>query len=110
MLGIFKYFARCPLFDVSASVHNTDMITHMTNNAEIVTDEQVGKMEFLLNVLHKVEHLGLNGYIEGRYRLICNNQLGFQGDRPCNADPLALPAGKFMRVFINRLGAQTNLR
>jgi len=51
----------------------------MFHHREIVRDKKVGEMELLLKLLEEINHLGLNGDIEGRDRFIGNNQLWVKG-------------------------------
>ena len=57
----------------------------------------------LLQVLHQVEDLGLDGHVEGRHRLVGHDQLGLEGQGPGQADPLALAAGELVGVAVDRL-------
>jgi hypothetical protein len=63
----------------------------MLNNGEVMGDEQIGQPEFFLDILHQVDDLGLDRDVERRDRFIGNNQAWPNGQRPGDADPLALP-------------------
>ncbi len=64
----------------------------MLYHAQIVGDEDIGQVEVALQVLQEVEHLRLDGNIQGRHRLIADDQLGVQSQGAGNADALALSA------------------
>ncbi len=52
-----------------------------------------------LQVLHDVQHLGLHADIQGRGRLVAHQELRLRGERAGDRDPLALAAGKLVRVL-----------
>ena len=55
---------------------------------------------------HQVQHLGLHGYVQGAHGLVRHDQLGPGDQRAGNRNTLALPAREFVRVFVQRVGAQ----
>ncbi|MNW59658.1 hypothetical protein D3C74_375880 [compost metagenome] len=55
-------------------------------------DEHVGQTILLLQILHQIEHLCLNRYIQRGDRLIADDELWIQRQRAGNADPLPLAA------------------
>ena len=71
-------------------------------------DEQVSQSHLALQVDHQIEHLGLDGNVERRHRLVGDNQLRLQGQRSCNADALALTAGELVRVAVHLRFAQAD--
>ena len=60
--------------------------------------KQVGDPHLILNLLQQVDDLGLDGHIQGRDRLVTDNESGIQGHGPGNGDPLPLAAGKLMGI------------
>ncbi len=78
----------------------------MPHDRQVVRDEQEGDVEFLLQVLHQVDHLCLDGHVECRHRLVGNENLGLKGQRPGDADALALTAREFVRIAVVVLGAE----
>jgi hypothetical protein len=55
-------------------------------------DEQHREAEALLEILEQVEHLRLNRDVQGRDGLVRNDEVRLDGQRPRDADALALPA------------------
>ena len=55
-------------------------------------NEQIGKMKLILQLLQYIDNLGLDGYIQGRYRLIADNKLRLRSQSPGYADSLPLSA------------------
>ena len=54
----------------------------------------------LLQVLQQVDDLRLDRHVERGDRLVGHQQLGAQGERPGDADALALAAGELVRVAV----------
>ena len=61
-------------------------------------DEDVGKLILFLQLIQKLQNLGLNGHVQGRNRLVADNQLGIDGQGPGDADSLPLAAGKLIGI------------
>ena len=72
----------------------------MADDAEVVGDEQVGEVELVLEVLEQVDDLRLDRDVERRHRLVGDDQLRLQGERPGDPDALALAARELVRVAV----------
>ena len=59
-------------------------------------DEQIGQAKVLLQLLNQIQHLALHRNVQGAHRLVAHDELGLQGQRPGDADTLALAAGKLV--------------
>src|SRR5579883_1883293 len=75
-------------------VHHCDPITDVLDDAQIVSDEEVGKLELLLEICQQVERLRLDRNVKRRDRLVADDELWLQGECPGDADPLPLAARK----------------
>lgn len=66
------------------------------------------ELELLFQLHQQVQNLGLDRHVECRYRLIADHQrwLDHQGTGDANA--LALPARKFMRIPVARVAGQAH--
>ena len=62
----------------------------MTDDVQVVCDEDVGESEVALQVLQEVQDLRLHRHVEGRDGLIADDQLGVDGEGARDADALAL--------------------
>jgi hypothetical protein len=62
-----------------------------------VRDEQVGDARLLLDVLQQVQDLGLYRHVEAADRLVADDQLRLERERPGDSDALSLSAGQFVR-------------
>ena len=94
-----EHLPRRRLHDV-AEVHDRDAVRDLTNDREIMGDEQVGDPELLLEVLEQVEDLRLDRHVERGDRLVAHDQLGAQRNGPGDPDPLALAARELVRVAV----------
>ena len=86
--------------------HDRDAIRHVVHHREVVGDEEIGEAELALEVLQEVQYLGLHGDVEGRHRLVADEELGLQGERTRDADALALSAGEAVRIAAEPPGVE----
>ncbi len=86
-----------------AAIEHDDLVGDVGDHAEIVADEQDRHPELGLQVLHQLEDLGLDGDVQGRGRLVGDQDRGTadQGHRDHGA--LAQAAGKLEREEVHRL-------
>ena len=56
-----------------------------------------------------LQHLGLDGHVEGAGRLVGEQHLGAQRQRDGDRDPLKLPAGQLRGVPVEQAGGQQHL-
>ena len=87
-----------------AQVQHADAVGNILDHAQIVRNEQVRAACFLLDVLHQVDHLCLNGYVQGGDALVGDDELGLHDQRSSDAHALALAARKLMRIAGSMLG------
>ncbi len=78
------------------------------DHAQIMRNEKIGQVILVLQVHHQVDDLRLNRNIQRRDRFIADDQVGVQRQCPCDADALALAAGKFVRIGVHQRGTQPN--
>ena len=72
----------------------------MLDNRQIMRNEQVRQPEFLLQVFEQIQNLRLNRNIQRGDRLVADDQLRLERERPGNADALPLPARKLVGVAV----------
>ena len=77
--------------------HDADPVGHLADDAEVVGDQQHRHAEALLQVLQQLQDLGLDGDVEGRGRLVGDQEVRLVGERHGDHDPLALTAGELVR-------------
>ena len=84
--------------DHLAQVHHRDPVADVLDDAHVVGDEQVGQAELPLQLLQEVQDLRLDRDVEGRDRLVADDEVRLEGQRAGDPDPLSLAAGEFVRV------------
>ena len=81
-----------------AQVHDHDPVADVLHHRQVMGDEQHGQAVAALHVLQQVQDLGLDGHVQRRHRLIADQHLGIERQRPGDADALALAAGELVRA------------
>ena len=109
VLGTVEELLRPRLLDELARVHDGDIISGLGNDAHVVGDDDHPHLVLTTEVLEQVEDLRLNGHVEGRGRLVGDQQLRVARD--CDRDHHALPhpAREPVRVVVESLGRPRNL-
>ena len=92
-----ELLARC-LFDDSPEVHHRHIVSEEADQTQVVGDEDVGQPVFVLQIEEQVDDLRLDRDIESARRLVGQQKLWLQRQRPRNADPLALPTAEFAGI------------
>ena len=88
----------------AAEIHDQHAVGHVLHDVEVVADEQVGQAELGFQVAEQVQHLRLDGFVEGGDRLVEDDQARAKCQRAGDVDPLPLPARELMRVAPGKLG------
>ena len=96
-------------FDDLAEIHHGDAVTDVLDDGDVVRDEQIGEAELLLQIAQEVDDLRLHRDVERRHRLVADDEARIERQGAGDADPLALTAGEFVRVAVQRLGPQADL-
>ena len=78
-------------------VHYGDGVAHVLHRRQVVGYKDVGDAPLVLDVFQQVQHLGANGNVQRRYRLVQHDEVGVQRQGAGHADALALPAAEFVR-------------
>ena len=82
----------------SSEIHDADAVADVADDGEVVGDEEVSELELLLEILHEVEDLGLDGNVKCRDGFVCDDELGLGNKGAGDSNSLALSAGEFMGV------------
>ena len=91
-----------------AEIHDPDPVRDVPDDGQVVSDEDVGQSEFVLQLLHQVDHLGLHRHVEGGDGLVTDENLGVERNASGDADALALTTGELVGVAIDVLGVETD--
>lgn len=95
-----KQLLRRRFLHQMAQIHYAHAVGDILHHAHVVGDEQVGQPALLLQILHQVDDLGLNGHIQRGDRLIAHDHLGVQNHRPRQTDALPLTARKLVGIAV----------
>ena len=98
MLGIGKDFSHRARFDDASLLHHADIVGELTNDAEIMGDEEKRHAHALLLLLEQLQYLRLHRHIERGCRLIGNEQFRAVRQSHCNHHALTLAARQLMRI------------
>jgi hypothetical protein len=97
MLRIAKQGLGGGCLDNLTQIHHCDAMTDVTNHVQIVRNKDDTDAEPLTETFEQIYDLSLDGYIEGRNRLVGDQNLWFERQGARDADPLPLSAAKRMR-------------
>ena len=82
----------------------------MAHHGQIVRDEQVRELELALQVFEQIDDLRLDRNVERRYRFIAHDEGRLHRQRTRYSDALALAAGELVRIALDHVVEQTDLR
>ena len=108
VLGVAVKRVAVGEFDDAAQVHDGDAVAEVFDDGEVVGDEKVGEAEFVLEVLEKVEDLGLDADVEGGDGFVADDEFGIETQGAGNTDALALAAGKLVGVTVGVVALQAD--
>src|SRR5579884_768757 len=94
--------------DDAPQVHHCHAVADVAYDAEIVGDEEIRELEFLLQLFHEVEDLRLDGHVERRHRFVGDHEIGPKSERSGDADALTLAAAELVWVAVDVLGRESD--
>src|SRR5580704_15339001 len=100
MLRASKQLRRALLLDNGSVVHDRNLVCVLRDQPQIVRDVQVGQRVRCLQVGEQLQKHFLIRKVQARQCLIENQQLGFQGQCPCDGKALALAAAELKRSLV----------
>ena len=106
MVGLVVQAAPVADLDDLAEVHDGDVVGDVLHDRQVVRDEEVREAELVLQLLEQVEHLRLDRDVERGDRLVADDELRVERERPRDADALTLTAGELVRIAVDVLGVQ----
>jgi hypothetical protein len=84
--------------DDLAEIHDRDAIGHLPYDAEVVRDEEISEAQPLLELHQQIDDLRLDRHVEGRDRLVADDEVWLERQRPGDADSLPLAARELVRM------------
>ncbi len=109
-MGFSKNLLRRAGLQQVAQMEHADAVGDVLDHGQVMGDEQVGRAGLLLDVLHQVDHLRLNGHVQCRDALVGDDELGVHDEGAGNAHALALTAGELVGVTLSVLRRKADLR
>ena len=88
MPHILENFMDRSVFHHLAGIDDCRHLAGLGHNTQIMGNQDGCRIKFLFQVLHHFQHLGLNGHIQGRRRLVGNENLRVAGQGNGNDYPL----------------------
>ncbi len=89
-------------------MHDGDAVADEAHDAQVVGDEQIGQRPLALEPEEQVEHLRADGDIQRGDGLVGDDELRLHDQGACDADALALAAGKLVREAAGKLRQQAD--
>jgi hypothetical protein len=96
-------------FDNASQIHDGDPVRDMPNDTEIMGYEQVGQPVFLAQIHEEIHHLGLNGYVQSADGFVADDEVGFQGNGPGNANALPLSPRELVGIAMQSFPAKAHI-
>ena len=103
MAGVGEQVAGRAVFDDAPGVHDPDALAHAGDHAEVVADQQDGRVDARAQLVDQVEHLGLDRGIEAGRRLVEHEQARVAAQGHGDHHALLLAAGELKRVTTQRV-------
>ena len=98
------------LLDDLAEVHDRDAVGHLAHGLEIVAYQQVAEVALALDAAQQTEDLPADGDVERGGGLVEQQDAGFDGQCPGDADALPLAAAELAGVTVKELVVKPDIR
>ena len=108
VLRVVKDFLGRAGLDDLAAVHDVDAVAETGDDAQVVSDEDHRRAEFLLFLLDQLQNLRLHGDVERRGRLVSNQDIRLGDQRHGDHHALAHAAGELVRIASDAAGGILN--
>ena len=105
---VIEDFFTVGYFHQVTQVHNANALGDMLDSRHAVGDEQIADAVLILQILHQVQDLSLNGNVQSGNGLITDDDLGVQSQGPGDHDTLTLTAGELVGILVHILGVQSD--
>ncbi len=99
MAGVFEDVSDRAVLDDDSGIHHVDPVGDLGDDPQVVGDVEHRQGARPLQGGEKPQDLGLDGDIQGRGRLVGDDELRPAGERHGDHHPLALPAAQLVRVI-----------
>ena len=89
-------------------IHDGDAVRQILYGGKVVRDEKKGEPKALLEPLEKKYDARPQRDVQGRGRLVENDETRVRGDGARNVDALPLPIRKLVRIALYKVGSQAH--
>ncbi len=110
MTGPVQHLSDRSDLDQSAEIHDRDPVSQRTDHREIVRDEEQGQTAIPLKLNQEIEDLTAHRDVEGRDRLVGDQESGIRSQGARDRHPLALAARELVRKPLRDLRRESDLR
>src|SRR6266540_4495252 len=87
-------------------VHDGYAMAQVVDHPGIMGNEEERHAEIFLQILDQIRDLRLGGEVERAHRFVTDDQLGPDGESPCQSDPLLLTGREFVGVATHRFAPE----
>jgi hypothetical protein len=94
--------------DDAPEVHDHRSVTDVSDDCHVVGNKQEREAELFSQISEQIENRRLDRHIQGRDRLIRNQQLRLYRQGPCNADALTLTARQLSGIGVGHARAESH--
>ena len=98
MARVTEHRLAGPLLDDPAEVHDRHAVREVAHDGKVVGDEDDREAEAGAQVLEQAQDRRLDRDVEGRDRLVGDDDARLDRERPGDGDALALPTGELARA------------
>ena len=102
MQGPEEQFLLRSLFNHLPQIHNKNVVRNIANDAQIMRNENIRYLGFLLDIEQEVDDLCLNRHIQCGNRFVADYKLRVQDQGTAYADALTASSVKFMGICIDQ--------
>src|SRR5881628_861101 len=97
-------FLSDPELDDPAQVHDRDPVRHVPRHPDVVGDEHEGEPDIVTELEQEIHDPCADRDVEHGHRLVRDDELRLEDDRPRDRDPLPLPAAQLVRIPVHEVG------
>ena len=92
-----KEVVNAGTLDDASGIHHGNPVSQTSYHTEVVGDHNDARMGFTLGYAQQIENLGLDGHVEGRRRLVGDDEVRVVRDGHGDDDSLPHATGKLVR-------------
>jgi hypothetical protein len=96
-------------FNDATKIHDGNSMADETHHLKVVGNEQIAYLVRIAQPKQQIDDLRLNGYVKSAERFIADDKRRPHSKCPGDANSLALPTAKFVRVSVKRFRFKSHL-